>query len=236
MSLYYSYPEPQILKRNELATLNFLLSNVFINKHFHDLASQANIHFYSLQGKSNAGIDFHAKLDLVVERKVRRVYVGAVITSKDGEKHTQEHDLVSYYLAVSDRAEEPKRLLRKYHFDFVGKSTNTKQPQPIFHLQYGGKLPEFLINDGLDDEGLHSWLSTPRLIFYPVTLALLLDIAFCEFVSETTRKLVETSEWRALIKKNEDLVIKPYYEEMRKFLYSSDYNNNCLARDHCYGR
>ncbi len=236
MSLHANYPDPQALWKNELKTLEFLSTNLVVSKYFNELSYNALLHANYLKENVNSHISFEAKLNLTVENKKRSVYVGAVVTSKLGEDKSDVHDWISYYLAVSDNAVVPRRLLRKYHFDFVGGATHNNHSHPAFHLQYGGKLSQYLLAEGLTEKHLNPWLSNPRITFYPVTLALVLDVVFCEFPSLETRKIAENHLWRDLIKANEVFIIKPFYEEMMTFITSGAHNRDHLVRDYCYGR
>src|SRR5205807_1177151 len=60
---------------------------------------------------------------------------------------------------------------------------------------------------------LNPWLSEPRLFCSPMSLALLVDMVFHEFPDEPSRKFRDTSEWKDLIRKQETLVLRPFYEK-----------------------
>ena len=93
-----------------------------------------------------------------------------------------------------------------------------------------------MTEDGMVADKLDTWLSLPRLNFAPVNLAILLDIAFCEFKSDETNNIVEDSNWRALILKNEKLLTFNYFTSIKTHIDSANYNKDKLIRDFCYGK
>lgn len=237
MSLDAEYPPPFKLKKNELKTLKFLYTQTYITKHFPELASAAEIYYYNLRDLKKlkkSRFSFEAPLNVYIEGKIHRAYIGVNVLDTEVRRDQYIYNLVSYTLSVCTKGKSMIDLLRKFHFDYSADNDNTKQPQPIFHLQYGGKLSKYLVDQGLNDAALHAWLSVPRLNHHPLTLALLLDIVFCEFQSEDTHCIKEREEWRSLIKENEKLVVEPFYAKMHQFIQSSNYNVNCLIRDFCY--
>lgn len=138
-------------------------------------------------------------------------------------------------MAITDRENE-EELIRKFHFDFAHPKNPTRQPVPIFHLQYGGKMTPYMKKAGLNDSKLDHWLSVPRLSFSPINLALLLDMTFCELRTVQTRKIVETQEWRTLIFSNEKFLLINYYTSIADHCAGASYTNKNLIRDFCYGR
>ena len=239
MSLDAEYPPSVKLKQNELKTLRFLYTQPFVTKLFPELAGAAQTYYFNINTPKklrSSSFNFEAELNILIERKLRRVIIGANVIDIEKTRNQYEYNLVSYSLSICARSKSPLRLLRKFHFDYTIPDQKTNQPVPIFHLQYGGKLSNYLLTLGLSDKRIHPWLSIPRLNHHPITLALLLDIVFCEFRSEQTHRLVERDEWRKLIKENEELIVKPYYEKLNRFVQSNDYNQNCLIRDYCYGK
>lgn len=230
------YPNPKELKQIDLKTLEFLYTNSFINKQFSKLASAAQNYLLTINKPKQPTFIFESELNLLIEGKIRRVIIGANVISAEEKKNRYKHDLVSYSLSICARNQYPFRLIRRFHFDYAVPEKKTRQPIPIFHLQYGGKLSTYLLELGVNDRKIDSWLSIPRLNHYPITLALLLDIIFCEFRSEQTHLIAERSEWRKLVKENEELVVKPYYRTLYQFVQSNAYNDKCLVRDYCHGK
>jgi hypothetical protein len=89
------------------------------------------------------------------------------------------------------------------------------------------------IYDSHSDPG-DFWLSEPRLCCMPISLALLVNLILKEFPDEKNSKLIERSEWRDLVKKNEELILSPFFEECRKF-FSKNENNKLFLNDFYYG-
>ena len=211
MSLSEEYPPPIVLKRNEIKTFEFLYSNPFLNEQFPMLAYQAGLQYFHLKDRrhlNDAPISFETELDIIIEGQLRRLFIGVNIINRRVGRDQYKYDLVSYYLSICENNTPPSELLRKFHFDYNDPEQETDQPIPVFHTQYGGELSDYLKEKVLDEEKLEPWLSVPRLNHCPLTLALLLDIVFCEFPSEQTTRIAERNEWRCLIKENEELVVR----------------------------
>jgi hypothetical protein len=86
------------------------------------------------------------------------------------------------------------------------------------------------------DKKIQPWLSIPRMNFSPINLALLLDLIFVEFKSPITNNIVERREWRELIKANEDLMLKSYYNSINNFFTRGSHSTDNLFRDFSYGK
>lgn len=235
MSISRGYPNPIELKQNERETLKFLSTQPEISKQFPDLASEAYLHYTQLiDGKKlqNINIDFNSSLDISIENKIKKLFVGANLRSVREQRNLYGHEMVSYSIAIC-RGQE---LIRKFHFDYSVPGIVTNQDVPVFHFQYGGKLSPHLQKIKIDDTKIESWLSVPRFNHQPVTLALLLDLIFCEFRTRETEKISEEPKWRALVRKNEELVVTQYYRNIADFIGSDKYNSDCLIRDYCNGK
>jgi len=238
MSISKGYPDPIKLKKYERETLKFLHTQPIISKQFAHLAQQARLLYYELEGAKklrNMNIDFNAILEINVQGEIKRLYVGANLRSVRQNSRSFKHEMVSYSLALCNSHEPPFELIRKFHFDYAVPGHTVKQELPIFHFQYGGRLSAFLKEHQIDDAKIERRLDVPRLNHHPVTLALLLDIVFREFRSVETHKIIEDSDWRALVRQNEELVVKPYYQRIARFIGSAKYGSDCLIRDYCYG-
>jgi len=235
MSISQGYPDPIDLKKNELKTLEFFYTDSLFSRFFPGLSYAAKnyVTFFGNNRKRIQAVSFsfEGDLDLSVEGKERKVFIGANLASRK-QTNQWNHDMVSYSLCVCARNKTPLGLLRRFHFDYA---CLVGQPGPIYHFQYGGQLSPHQLSNGLTDRELHSWLSVPRLSHAPVSLALLLDMLFCEFVSVEAKKIVEHPQWRDLVRTNEELIVRPYYQNLAGFIGSAGYTRDRLIRDYCYG-
>ena len=141
-------------------------------------------------------------------------------------------DTTSLYVAICKKG-DPKPL-RKYHFDYAPSALSHRQPHPVFHLQYAGKLPPRLRDMDIDDSHMEPWLSEPRLCYFPMSLALLINLVLKEFPDDNNVKLTETWEWRQLVKKNEDLILRPFFKGCQTF-FSQDKRGKLFINDFYYG-
>lgn len=208
------FPEPKTLIDNEIETLEELKDDPFLYENYSKLATDANA-AYSKAIHSKNFFDFESSFKVLLDGKPGMAFVGGTVTS---DKHRKSYDIVSYHLSICKAEEEESVLLRKLHFDYTKPTSSHRQPHPVFHLQQPGNLTPCLKAAGLSVEHLHPWLSEPRLPYRPMSIALLINLVFKEFPDETSHKCIERSEWRRLVRKNEELLLDPYYEQCYQFV------------------
>jgi hypothetical protein len=228
--MIYHYPDYLDFVKNERKTLQFLASNAFISKTFNALASSANLCVYNLPAQDRnlkkSEFVFGCNFNILIEKDVRRIAIEAHIEPNFGK--------VSYVLSICQNNATPlDPLLRKFHFDYAI-PIKSQVPKPVYHLQFGGEETPQLKELSVDVKILNPWLSSPRICFYPINLALLLDMVFNEFKSNDTVGIVGRSEWRDLIKNNEERILKPFYLGLSSFL-NGKHKSNFLLRDFYYG-
>ncbi len=234
MKIDHWYPAPIKLINCEFDTLEFLKDSSFCYEKLPILANDAYT-YYSKQYKRDRkyNFEFESNFDIKVDGKDGTTHIGALIKSKDGS--TFEN--ITHYLVICKKEGTKKRLLRKYHFDYAPSHLDHRQPHPVFHLQDGGKLSQKLKRMNIYDSDLDPrdfWLSEPRLCCMPISLALLVNLILKEFPDEKNHELIEKSEWRDLVKKNEELILSPFFEGCRKF-FSRDDKNKLFVNDFYYG-
>jgi len=231
MSINAKHPEYIEFLTNELKTLKILMDNSYIKSNLSSLQNSASQTYYKYkaiksQTLKNQIFDFHCVLDLYIERKLKKVVVEAKIIP--------DFSFATYVLAICKLESSYCSLIRKFHFDYAPPITGQNK-KPVYHLQYGGKLSPKLKEMVISVDQLNPWLSAPRINSTPINLALLLDMVFSEFVSEITHCIKERSEWRELIKNDEDFILKPFYKGVDHFL-NSEHSSNYLLKDFYYGR
>jgi len=206
MSICEDYPRPLQLVGNERITLRHLIT--------HCKTAQ----FPKLHQKAGDALDklradipilcFQGEWTGKCRDGVFDILVGADINATKNK-----YGRITYALCVRQN----DLAYRQFHFDF-NPSKNEESHQdaesyshPFLHLQYGGSRAWQEVSDD-SFKALRPELSSPRIPFPPVTLALLLDLGFREFGDDKIRKFRETSEWRGLVSRNEDFILRWYYE------------------------
>lgn len=208
------FPSPKELIRNEIATLNFLRGDKILWEHYTQFAMEAN-ELYAKTKESPSMFNFESYLNIPLHGKLGKAYVGAsVVPAKNGKTYEN----VTYCLAICEMKSGEAELLKKLHFDYTEPWKASGQPHPVFHFQHPGELTPLLKQDGVDDTHLSSWLSEPRLPFCPMSLALLVNCIFIDFPSEHSEKFIQRGEWRSIIRKNEELILEPYYRNCFDFV------------------
>jgi hypothetical protein len=234
MSVNSNQPRYVDFMKNEVRTLQFISSNGTIQSKFRPLAISCERTYQTYKGLNDRTLSksefiFSTSFDLQVEKKEQHVVIECKVASG-------YEGIVSYVLSMCELKDDGNlHLLRKFHFDYALPIKGDNIPKPVYHLQYGGKQTPQLKSLNIGVDHLHNWLSTPRLAFVPINIALLVDMMFCEFRSETTERITENRKWREHIKSNEEFLLVPYYEKFRNFLTGS-HKFDSLIRDYNYGR
>lgn len=191
---------------HEKATLVYL-SRFRSSRHLSHIGTAAHQARYNF---SDRGFDVDFSWDVVHdERKaIYKVHIGGSATCNCVDTTKSLTD-ISYYLAIT----EDMIVHRKYHFDYTAPSNDGRSPHPIFHLQFAGKLPRHMREKGYAIDHLYPGLSEPRILYLPMSLALVLHIAFSEFVWEDTEKIRKDGGWHDLIGRDQETLWKPYMQK-----------------------
>lgn len=239
-SIDVGFPLPEVLLKNENDTLKKFSEMKEFIENFPKFSSDAH-HIYSFNRNTNpsGNFAFESFIELESENsEKRRVYVGALIkVSKIKQKIKYEN--ISYYFTICRDCKERAPITRKYHFDHA--FTDAEFRNPKFHLQYCGNLTPLLKNAGYVKEDLFHMepsLSIPRIPYTPMSLALLLNLLLNEFKSRSGdfSKICYLPEWKKLIKKNEDLLLKPFFNSCSNFFNSRVDKKESLTSDFYYGK
>lgn len=232
------YPkDPASFKDIEIKTLEFLRDKKIpdsFDQLLRDISTQYSGNRYS---KGYLGFNFESYVDLTIDQVKRRVYFGGLMTVT-GSMQKQAYENISYYFAICESNQSPCKLLRKFHFDCALSSNSREKPHPFFHLQYAGKLSNYLKTAGFLDkhiDHMEPGFSEPRIINFPITLALLLNIILIEAEDAEVKSFLNTPEWRKLTRDNEVLLLKKYYKTCCDLIMqSSQSSNESFILDHCY--
>lgn len=214
------YPQPSDLIKNEIETVKFFSQNTFIQSHvaFYNEAKRV----YAQHGQGSRGFSFASYFDLFHAgmpgnwcRSQETSNVRLIVAALIEQKQDLSYGNISYALGVCRLRSKRSSILRKFHFD-VATSLSRRQPHPICHIQYCGEMLNIMSNLGYRDEQLqqlHTKVREPRVFFHPMSLALLVDMALREFPDEMVHKnILRSPEWRNLIRRNEDLMWKKFFE------------------------
>jgi hypothetical protein len=224
INLLEMYPKPSDLIQSEVKVLEYLMYNPYINEAHADFARHAN-QYYQRSRSSKNGFEFASHLDLwhtaiggrrPPDEKANIRLVLASLVQVDGKKYGN----ITHCLSVfRRRARNEYTILRKFHFDVaVGKEepAGRLQQHPRFHLQYCGEMLPYMRTLGLRKEQLnqlHPWLSEPRLLYPPMSLALMLDMSLREFPDPASAKFRSTGEWRSIVHEHESAMLRPFFQK-----------------------
>jgi len=241
MELSQFYPSPDDLIKNELSSLEYLSESTYIASAHSEFVSHARM-YYSQYRYSHSGFRFASFLDVIHPeiRKTRgsksnrpkpnlRLIVAALI---DQDKNAAYAN-ISYALVVCRIKTKRPSILRKFHFDIVTtKSSSRKQEHPVSHLQYCGEMIPFMGEMGMSQsqlQQLHANLSEPRLFYWPMSLALLVDMVLHEFPDPASKEFRATPEWRKILRENEKLLLQRFHEKCAEIIADKGERKRTLA-------
>ena len=250
MELSDFYPSPRRLIESELTVLNHLRSDPYIKEKHSQFAQDAGTYYGRNRDNYSRGFEFFSYFDIshvpMHRQKANgggqgrrtpnvRLTVGALIRLKNGAFSN-----VTYSFSVC-RPIKGFPILRKFHFDVAVTNDETErrlQQHPRWHLQYCGKMVPHMVTMGCRQtqlDQLHPWLSEPRIFFWPMSLALLIDMVLHEFPDDRSKKFRASSEWRGLVRKQEALVLQPFYQKCVDVIVDTRGKNQTLADEFYVG-
>lgn len=247
MKIADGWPSPEALIENEVATLERMGNNPGLGEKQQQLWYDAarRHQYYKYQDQARTEFSFGSWLEFPGSRTVSSVAIECLLIADPDEPG--KYKMVTYSFALCRINDEGNNhLIKKFHIDFTSTPETGRPPlHPVFHLQSPGKLSKMLKQWGIKDGHLELTPSEPRLYCAPTTLALLTDFLLREFGGDdasTLTKLTEKSEWRNLIRRNEDLVLEPYYKACTDFFHDrgrskkEPAHHQLFSQDFVYGQ
>ncbi len=159
---------------------------------------------------------FETYIDVEYEKRAARIFIGGHVLEYVENCITD----LSYYISLVDISSKPRRVLRKYHFDYTCDGPDgckkRRRNHPYFHLQYGGGLPGGMKRRGITEENLSDLLpeiSEPRIACMPMSIALLFEMLFNEFPTKETEAIRSDAVWKHIVCENQKAFLEEYYEK-----------------------
>jgi hypothetical protein len=223
-------PDPKIFIKHEVDTLAFLKDSPYMLQWHNQFALDAG-QLHGQLRSSGHWFDFHSMLDFQHADRPLRVFFAGQLTPK-GKKRDQ-YAMATYCLTVCERVGNGLQALRKLHFDVCTPDAGEGRiPKPLCHLQCSGQLSPYLQGQGLsnlDIDQFHPWLDEPRLFLWPACTAILLHLVLHEFQHRDSATFREQPEWRNIVWKSEQLILKTYYAKCSEVLENKRKDNRILA-------
>lgn len=228
--------------RNEIKTLQHFRSQPTINSNIPELAAMSNrifdtYHYANDDILQKSGFEFNCETKLPIQGYEKIVLIEGFVKPNFSDLSYQFaicHPEGSEDIETGEVVTDENRLIRKFHFDYAANGYTQTVKKPIYHLQHGGSQNIGLRSINVS-AGPHKWIEVPRFQYIPINLALMMDLVFSEFPSVATQKARDNDQWRSLMKKNEEFILKPYYDNLSAFLASDQHSANKLLRDFYYG-
>ena len=228
------YPSPAELISNEVSVLDYLRSNPYIKEKHPQVARDAHS-YYERNRIGNSSFTFNTHFDVVHSagsRKTGSVANTRLTVSAGVWANKAQFTNITYCLSVCRVRKDRVTILRKFHFDIAAGAPGRSQPHPRCHLQYCGTMLPYMSKIGCRDAQLaqmQPWLSEPRIFFWPMALALLIDLALHEFPDQSSAKFRADSYWRQLVRNQEILLLQPFYQKCLDVIADEDGEKHILA-------
>jgi hypothetical protein len=242
MLIDQNYPSPYNLKKLEYETFNYLRGHSTIESEPSFKTFRQDVYlFFSKISSTDSLYNDNLNFESLIEYDNLLFIVGFRISgiekkSRKNQLVLKEYNFVSYSLTICKNNKGIVKPIRRFHFDYAIKRVG--QPGPVFHFQFPGKLSPYVTEIGADcsdyDAKYESWLEKPRLNYFPISFAILLDILFTEFPSQATDKIKRDSRWLGILNKNEEKILKPYINTCQAYLNKSA-ASRLFTNNLCYG-
>ena len=181
--------------------------------HWPTLSHSAGTAQRVLYGNAKTQFLFEFYWDIENDSKMRRIFLGEIINRQTDNGKISD---ITNYFCIVEGTDQPKKILRKFHFDYITPRQDRARKHPRFHLQYCGGLTPVMKSFGIK-EGLIKLLEPsiegPRIFFTPMTLGLLMNIVFYEFPCVDTEEIRKRGEWLNLVRENEKIILVPFYKK-----------------------
>ena len=221
------FPELDKFAQHEIDTYRYLANNLVS---IPGVSQEACGEFWAaassmkqvMQGSKKAKSTFEFRADIQTQAnddskdRVYTLFCGGLIEPNDDASLIER---TTYYFAVLEPEGRKFRIVRKIHFDYDSSARpSRKKRHPVFHMQYGGKLSSRLERLGIIDYDkiICPVLSIPRIPCTPLSTCLLVDRMLRDFHNEETDNFVKEDQWKALLNKSEELLIRPFCENIMK--------------------
>lgn len=206
----YGFPGASVYLSLAKATVECLRNQPELRMENNEFFCSIDQLFNQLSNKAAIGFHFNGIFCSIIDDHEHNVRVGGNVGFAQGELQEQSYWIEVFGKKDSDCA---NKILYRIHFDVaVPGIDKNKELHPLYHVQLGGKSREAFY---IDDEMQH-W-SIPRIPYFPLSLALFLEIVFREFGGELVRdRFIRSNGWRKIIAKNERTMLGAFANTFRQ--------------------
>ena len=164
-------------------------------------------------------LDFYGTIESNVEsrksamtsaKKFHRVGLGACVRLNKKQQLLFSTFVIEIFGESKSKCAD--KLLTRIHFDIASPEGEEDSRFPIYHVQFGGN-PEAGREYSQNHSDIKS-LSYPRVMSYPLSLALFFDLAFRELGCDAVRGLVKDHGWRNIVHDHERMMLYPCLDEV----------------------
>lgn len=206
----YGFPEASDYLSLAKATVECIRNQQEVRSENNEFCSSIDQLYSQLSNKKATGFHFNGILCSIIDDHEHNVRVGGKVGFLHGELQEQ-----SYWIEVFGKKNSnySTKILYRIHFDVaVPDIDKNKELHPLYHVQSGGKPRN---THYINDEMQH-W-SIPRIPYFPLSLALFLEIVFREFGGELVRnRFIKSNAWRRIVANNERRMLSAFAKTFRQ--------------------
>ena len=206
----YGFPDASNYLSLAKATVECIRNQREVRTENNEFCSSIDQLFNQLSNKKATGFHFNGILGSIIDEHEHNVRVGGKVVFSQGELQEQ-----SYWIEVFGKKDsgDSNKILYRIHFDVaVPGIDKNKELHPLYHVQLGGKPREARYIDG----EMKHW-SIPRIPYFPLSLALFLEIVFREFGGGLARdRFIKSNDWREIVAQNERRMLSAFARTFRQ--------------------
>lgn len=203
----YNYPPLAEYLAQEKETIKYLMMRPALNKYGKFRSDLCGI-YDKLRSASTRCITWEFLFETKLEKQEKRHCIKLSGQVKFDERRlTFSSHCIEIFGEVGTKDEGS--VIRQMHFDVAFPWEMNKKDHPLYHVQCDGKYD---IDCHKDKNACH--ISLPRIPFYPLSLALFLNMAIKELGPEDLKVLIAVGKWKEIVRSNEDKMIYPFWENV----------------------
>ena len=206
----YGFPDARAYLSLAKATVECIRNQREVRAENNEFCCSIDQLFSQLSNKKATGFQFNGILCSIIDDYEHNVRVGGRVGFSKGELQNQ-----SYWIEVFGKkdSDNSNKILYRIHFDVAVPGVDkNKELHPLYHVQLGGQSRD---DNFIDDEMTH-W-SIPRIPYFPLSLALFLEIVFREFGGELVRnRFIKSNAWRRIVASNERRMLSAFARTFRQ--------------------
>lgn len=129
-------------------------------------------------------------------------------SNKFKHKYFDPFEYLEFNILTIGYSSDGTEMVHSLHLDRHPDNSQSVDPHPKYHFQFGGRKLE----EKITDYGQGMFFDTPRMMHHPMDFILGMDFILSNYYSDIWNHVKENNhEYNSLIGKYQDIVMKPYF-------------------------